>query len=248
MLDVEVVVDTNPNETPFAQALEDEGLRVSRLTLQTGDIVVRSSKWHVVIERKDVNDLLNSYVTYVRNRKTRWIAERERLAGMQGEHPNVISVLLLHGSRPNIDPNWTHSVPDGGSVTGEAFNAALLHTAFNYRIHVVHYTDVYKAVKWIALVARQLAADKICVEEGDANFPPPDLRRKPPPIAPAPKQIAAMLGSLHGVSEDMAACVVKVYPTLKALVKADVTDLAKIPTLSGKKLGPARAKRIHALF
>lgn len=244
-VNVDILVDTNHAETPFAEGFEALGFNVVRQTLKTGDFVVRSAKWHVVIERKSVADLLTSYTGYVKNRQTRWTTERLRLAGLQDDHPNVISVLLLHGARPDIDPGKRYG--HDGNVTGEEFNAGLLHTAFNYRVHVVNYTSAEDAIKWVGLVARQMQAGKIREEEGDANAEPPNMERKPPALASPQVSLAKMLSSLHGMSPQKAQSVVEVYPTMGALVQADERLLAKVKTPKGN-LGPAMAKRIVAMF
>lgn len=237
----ELIVDTNAHENELAARIEERGVVVKRATLKTGDVALVYHGMTILAERKSVDDLASGIAYPYRFTD----GQRARLAGEAAENTNTISILLLHGPRP--DCNAITQVGFGKGVSVNTFYSVLQMTMLKpYNIPVIHSPSLDGLAFQVVLLRSNLIAGKFHAEGNiDADAKPPSLSRKRRIETPA-DILMRMLVAVPGCSATKAAAIVALYPNLTALISAPEAELSNV--MVGKcKLGPVMAKRLRSV-
>ena len=254
-----VFVDTHAAETIiFDGLLSTFGPdRVFRKHLDMGDVEVVGKHGRCLIERKQWSDLVSSLrpgadgASRYQVQKTHLLAERER-AQADGTSLKV-AYLIESGSIPSYN-GVTSGMPNNQPW------AALTKLSLRDGIAILWCNLPSDAARHIAYIMKALDQDgfnstlKIAEHQttGYAGFIKHTKKRK----NVGEEAFAVMLSTVEGVSAKKAQAVKAAYPTPRALVHAfDACSsdkerdglLADTP-VGDKRLGPALAKRIRAVF
>lgn len=237
----DVTVDSNPNETWYADALEDALPQLShgRQALDVGDFMLRSADRvnALVVERKSVRDLGASMAN-----GGRWFEQRAKMVQAQRECPGVRCVLAVVGSPP--DDGATHIGGHGGQggVSGKAYRTTLRATAIRDGIAVLEVPDGPELLWELSLLHKDLCAGKLhggCGEPGEFFVNKRSCSRD----ADGPTMMATMVASLPGGSLAVGKALAGTYDGLAALAAAPTKELAAVP-VGKKRIGPAFAARL----
>ena len=142
---MEIIVDYR--EAKLLAALEALGPSpIGRSNLELGDVVVQNGDVKLVFERKSFADLAASL------KDGRYKEQKVRLLA----HTEPRKITYLIEGMPNVTglkPDQTYHGLSSNTIT-----SMLIHTMFRDGIHVVFTKDEVESAKWIALVAKKLAA------------------------------------------------------------------------------------------
>ena len=242
-----IVVDTNGAETALhghieglqkSLRLKEPSLVVERTRLDVGDVRVSTENDERVFlfERKRWSDWASSMVDgRYREQKGRFLASSDA---------NTILVYIIEDARVTNDRGHT------GGVSNLALNAALLKTTYRDGISVIHTSDAAHTAWAIVYLARELHSGKLSLKPSTAHsvgLVGTASKRKREHREHPPTCYRHMLSCIIGMSDVKATAVAAEFPNLALLKDATENDLSTL-TCSGRKLGPAIAKRIRAVF
>jgi len=155
---MEIIVDFR--EAKLLAALEALGScsgPIGRSNLELGDVVVQNGDVKLVFERKSFADLAASL------KDGRYKEQKVRLLA----HTEPRKITYLIEGMPNatgLKPDQTYHGLSSNTIT-----SMLIHTMFRDGIHVVFTKDEVESAKWIALIAKKLAAHPEKFGGGEAS-------------------------------------------------------------------------------
>lgn len=241
---MQVLVDTNPAETPLHDSLH--GLlaagssprgSLSRKRLDVGDVEIRFEDRVFVIERKaSLADLCAGF------QDGRYHEQKSRLvhAGDEGEKRTPLYVI------EGLDViEWSDNPIPYSGVRYDQVQAAIVKTSLRDGIPVLFSRNCEETARLVAYIAKQISL---------RGFEPKNVSHlagarvaKRKRQCTADKLWATMLSTIPGMGMARAQRVAAAYPTLSALAAASEEELADVAVAGGRRLGPALAKVLHAL-
>lgn len=223
-----VIVDTR--EPPYISSqLASFGLTVVEDTLETGDYIFYPHGLKVAIERKRIDDLLNSL------RDNRMVSQAHRLIDefsaaillVEGRYDRGLNGVVTY----EVNNKWVESGWSWDSFTGMMLDLKWMGLIF-------HQCMSGDAAREIARVVGSL-----CKEEHAWI-----KTRARPQIITIDKQWRNSVWSLcafDGIGPEWAEAMLQKYGTLKNLFNTTVDQLTEITSSSGKKFGLKRAIKVR---
>lgn len=249
MGNVKVFVDSCHHENKLVEMLKSRGLEVTRKALKTADVVLQSSGITWMYELKQATNLVSD-VLGGRYGHSQWSTEQSRLAGEVDVGKGATKCgLMLWGPMPICSSAHSYGHGESG-MTGEAFYTVLQRAQHAYNLEVVTRPTLEAAADWLALLVRNIDAEKITTPGTiDPDAKPPDLTRKRKRDDSPQELLASMLARLPGLTEKTAKLLASMYPTMSKLKAAGAVELAKFRGGDMKKaLGPAIAGQIVSVL
>lgn len=200
--------------------------------LAIGDIIVGSPP-ALIIERKTIKDLEASVLDgRYREQKTRLLAHCQETGAsplyiLEGPYSSTTGRLAVPALLKLVARlQYKHGIPVLHTASLEETAVAVRALADYYKEDPTNFTrstEPLRAIDAVHVTKKVNAAD--------------------------PKQfMVAALAQCPGVSTKVAEAIHTSYPSWSTLLAASEKDLASIVQVSGRKVGPAVAKRLHALF
>ena len=239
-----ITVDTNAAETPLALALQERLLgrtTIARARLDLGDVRLATDELVMLVERKTWADWAASV------RDGRYKEQKARFLGSlpTGDDegaPKTRLIYLLEGALVGFDG-------DQRGMSNRALNAAVLKTQLRDGITVLRTRDAAHSADSLAYLLEQMRAGGLDPRAAKVGGAGGAKKRKRENLEEPAALFRAMLAVVPGMSDEKAAAVASEFPSFRALRRATVDTLKLVECgARARKLGPAVAKRIVALY
>ena len=204
--------------------------------LLVGDVWLGLSGEHIAkggvcVERKEVKDLEASL------RDGRYREQRTRL----------LSYCQEHGARPlyiiegDLDSLAVHTPK-------KTLWKVLLRLALRYNIALFQTETLTDTAKLLETIEEQLTADPTCFIAPEGGIPYTELLSSSRKVNRDGHLGSAMLQQCSGISDKTADALLKSFGSFQAIIAASEEVLAQTKISEKRKLGPAIAKKLHAVF
>tara|TARA_B110000046_G_scaffold106005_1_gene113457 strand:- start:6357 stop:7127 length:771 start_codon:yes stop_codon:yes gene_type:complete len=253
---VQITVDTNAAERSLSEHVRDElatsslmsatsagCIQVDLRRLDLGDVQLECGDVRLVIERKTAVDLASSITDgRYREQKLRMLAPP--MDDMKTSYAYVIESRNIL----NIDPGG-----QVGRIPELNVCAALLKTALRDRIPVIMSSGSLHTARLVVYLARQLSKGGLALHAAHGVAPiglytDAVKKRKRDNLQDVSVLYETMLIQVPGMSPSKARAVAGVFPSMRSLMDASVSDVAAVACGNSRRVGPILAARIVRLL
>jgi ERCC4-type nuclease len=230
----DVVVDTNAAENLLADLIVAHGTPVERRRLDVGDVMIRNEDVCVFFERKTWGDLRASILD------GRWREQKARMLDTGDEQGlRETFVYVVEGAPPRWDSEETRF-----GVAEKTLLSALARAQMRDGVKVFHTSDSSESALLVCYMHGQICKGEFTKSTTERRAGLSAKRRKRDNIESPRESLVAMLCALPGISFNVADAISSKFATMRLLSTASLSDISEVRLSSGRRVGPAVAKRL----
>ena len=184
----------------------------------------------VVVERKTIADLESSLTD------GRYREQRTRLLAFCAEK-KARPLYIIEG---DIDKSRSNKK----NILWQVLNRLCL----RYGVGLMRTNSTRETAELLETIAYQLSEDKECFKATTLSYTDVASFQKKANKDDPENFTLAVLQQCTGVSVDKAKSLLNNFKSLKGIMEADAPSLAEVKTATGRKMGPALAKRLYDHF